>query len=119
MNINHCLTFISLHRFVIISIRLDAPLNSYDAWFRESAPLYIVHCTPSLFVVKLCILIYSMVLFSIVLSFFCVLIFYCFNKRISVSPKPGMVYFHLLFLHEVPVILEELISKFSGGSSPP
>ena len=33
-----------------------------------------------------------MVLFSIVLSFFCVLIFYCFNKRISVSPKPGMVY---------------------------
>ena len=42
--------------------------------------------------VKLCILIYSMVLFSIVLSFFCVLIFYCFNKRISVSPKPGMVY---------------------------
>ena len=34
---------------------------------------------------------YSMVLFSIVLSFFCVLIFYCFNKRISVSPKPGMV----------------------------
>ena len=32
-----------------------------------------------------------MVLFSIVLSFFCVLIFYCFNKRISVSPKPGMV----------------------------
>ena len=60
-----------------------------------------------------------MVLFSIVLSFFCVLIFYCFNKRISVSPKPGMVYFHLLFLHELPVILEELISKFSGGSSPP
>ena len=50
-----------------------------------------VHCTPSLFVVKLCILIYSMVLFSIVLSLFCVLIFYCFNKRISVSPKPGMV----------------------------
>ena len=35
---------------------------------------------------------YSMVLFSIVLSFFCVLIFYFFNKRLSVSPKPGMVY---------------------------
>ena len=34
-----------------------------------------------------------MVLFSIVLPFFCVLIFYCFNKRTSVSPKPGMVYF--------------------------
>ena len=50
-----------------------------------------IHCTPSLYYVKLCILIYSMVLFSIVLSFFCVLIFYCFNKRISVSPKPGMV----------------------------
>ena len=33
-----------------------------------------------------------MVLFSIVLSFFCVLIFYCFNKRISVFPKSRMVY---------------------------
>ena len=33
-----------------------------------------------------------MVLFSIVLSFFCVLIFYCFNKRITVFPKSRMVY---------------------------
>ena len=33
-----------------------------------------------------------MILFSIVLSFFCVLIFYCFNKRISVFPKSRMVY---------------------------
>ena len=24
--------------------------------------------------------------------FYCVLIFYCFDKRISVSPKPGIVY---------------------------
>ena len=42
-----------------------------------------------------------MVLFSIVLSFFCVLIFYCFNKRISVSPKPGMVYINMLHKHKL------------------
>ena len=53
-----------------------------------------LHCTLYTFIVlgKIMYLIYSKVLFSIVLSFFCVLIFHCFNKRISVSPKPGMVY---------------------------
>ena len=50
-----------------------------------------LHCTLYTFIV-LGIVIYSMVLFSIVLSFFCVLIFYCFNKRISVSPESRIVY---------------------------
>ena len=45
-----------------------------------------------------------MVLFSIVLSFFCILIFYCFKKRISVSPKPGMVHHERFIktLYETP-----------------
>ena len=56
--------------------------------FRESAPTYLYT-----FIV-LGKIMYSNILygiFSIVLSFFCVLTFYCLNKRISVSPKPGMV----------------------------
>ena len=62
--------------------------HTYDARFRESAPLYIVHL---LVLVKIMYSKISMVLFSVVLSFFCVLIFHCFNKGISDSPKPGMV----------------------------
>ena len=58
-----------------------------------------LHCTLYTFIVLGKIRysnIYSMVLFSILLSFFCVLISYCFNKKISVSPKPGLVYVQLL-----------------------
>ena len=49
-----------------------------------------LHCTLYTFIALGKIMysnIYSMVLFSIVLSFFSVLIFYCFNKRIRVSPN--------------------------------
>ena len=53
-----------------------------------------LHCTLYTFIV-LGKIMYSNIFYgivSIVLWFFCVLVFYCFNKRISVSPKPGMVY---------------------------
>ena len=52
-----------------------------------------------------------MVLFSIVLSFFCVLIFYCFNKRISVSPKPGMVYNVFKKVMEISTIVKKATSR--------
>ena len=47
-----------------------------------------LHCTLYTFIVlgKIMYCNIFMVLFSIVLSFFCVLVFYRFNKRISVSP---------------------------------
>ena len=53
-----------------------------------------LHCTLYTFIVLgkiMYSIIYSMILFSIVLSFFFVVIFNCFNKRISVFPKSRMV----------------------------